>query len=55
MGNASGHEPLYKNGKPYVVSVFQRKDPGGKVGFIPGQGLAQYWHSAAPVLRPSVG
>ena len=22
---------------------------------VPGQGLARYWHSTAPVLRPSVG
>ena len=30
------------------------KEPGGKVGFE-GWGLARYWYSTAPVLRPSVG
>ena len=26
VGNASGCEPLCENGKPYAVSVFQRKE-----------------------------
>ena len=39
LRNASGLEPLYKNGKPYAVSVFQRKKDarvGGPFPMIQG-------------------
>ena len=35
VGNASGREKLYKNGKPYVVSVFQRKEDARVGGLFP--------------------
>ena len=35
MGNASGHEPLYKNGKPYKVSVSQKKEDVRVGGSVP--------------------
>ena len=33
--NASGREPLYKNGKPYAVSIFQRKEDAWVGGPFP--------------------
>ena len=35
LGNASGRELLYKNGKPYAVSVFQRKEDARVGGPFP--------------------
>ena len=35
MGNTSGSEPLYKNGKPYEVSVVQKKEDARVGGPVP--------------------
>ena len=35
VGNASGREPLHKNGKPYAVSVLQRKEDARVEGPFP--------------------
>ena len=35
MENASGRKPLYKNGKPYAVSVFQRNEDAQIGGLFP--------------------
>ena len=43
VGNASGREPLYKNGKPYAVSVFQRKEDARVGGPFPMRKKTK-WH-----------